>query len=66
MLVSGCDVGASVVKLVVMEDDPEQVLFHHSERIRKRNPAEVVEHCFSLNQRVRYAARVFGEPVLLQ
>ena len=48
MLVSGCDVGASVVKLVVMEDEPEKVLFYHSERIRKRNPAEVVEHCFSL------------------
>lgn len=48
MIVCGCDVGASTVKLVVMEDEPEKLLYYHSERIRKRNPADVVEACFGL------------------
>jgi len=46
MIVCGCDVGASTIKMAVMEDEPPQVLFARSERIRKRNPADVVDVIF--------------------
>ena len=49
MRVAGCDVGASTVKLVVMEvpeDGSGRVLFSVSERIRKRDPAHVADLCF--------------------
>ncbi|MCP5050526.1 MAG: benzoyl-CoA reductase subunit D [bacterium] len=53
MLVCGCDVGAGSVKLAVMDCDyqngnsREELLFLHNERIRKRNPVDVVNDCFT-------------------
>jgi len=47
MIPCGCDVGAGAVKLVVMEEAAGKILFAHTERIRKRNPIEVVEACFT-------------------
>ncbi len=44
MIVAGCDVGASSVKLVVMEMPGEEILLTMTERIRKRNPVEVVNN----------------------
>jgi benzoyl-CoA reductase subunit D len=71
MIVSGCDVGAGAVKLVVMDDQPEQILFSHQERIRKRNPTDVVkasferaaEAGFELEDFVYIASTGEGEPV---
>ncbi len=54
MRVAGCDVGASTVKLVVMEDRPERLLFSVSERIRKRDPAHVVDLCFERAEAAGY------------
>ena len=47
MIVCGCDVGSSAVKFVLMEAETERLLFAHKERLRKRNPIEVVALCFS-------------------
>lgn len=51
MILCGCDVGASSVKVVVMEEETQRILFAHTERIRKRNPAEAVEAVFAKAQR---------------
>ena len=47
MILCGFDVGAGSVKMVVMEEERQKILFTHMERIRKRNPVEVVEACFA-------------------
>jgi benzoyl-CoA reductase subunit D len=60
MLVCGCDVGASTVKLIVMEDSPEQVLFQHAERIRRRNPVDVVNACFHAAEAQGFKERDFA------
>ncbi len=46
-MLCGCDVGASSVKLVVMEEATEKILFAHRERIGRRSPAEAVETVFA-------------------
>jgi benzoyl-CoA reductase subunit D len=47
MIICGCDVGASAVKLVVWEDQSQELLFAHTNKIRQRHPSEVVEACFA-------------------
>lgn len=42
MIFAGIDVGASMVKMVVM-DGEDKLLFSYHERIRRRNPREVVQ-----------------------
>ncbi len=46
MMLCGCDVGSSSVKLVVMEEPRQEILFAHTERIHKRPPVQAVEACF--------------------
>ena len=65
MLVCGCDVGAGSVKLAVMDCDyengnkKEEILFLHNERIRKRNPVEVVHDCFAKAEKEGYKLKDF-------
>lgn len=47
MILCGLDVGASLVKMIVMEEATQEILFAHTEKIRKRKPAECVEACFT-------------------
>ena len=60
MIVCGCDVGASTVKLAVLEDEPEKLLFTCAERIRKRNPEEVSEACFQKAKEAGFDAGDFA------
>lgn len=60
MLICGCDVGASAVKLVVLEDRNHDLLFAHTEKIRKRHPAAVVEMCFARAQAAGFPRESFA------
>ncbi len=60
MLICGCDVGASSVKMAVIEGGSENILFLHAESVRRRRAAAVVEACFAKAQGQGFAGRAFS------